>query len=131
MIEQIRKRRRAGLSFRELGREFGISHETARKHAGDIEVKRPEKELHECEVCGNEFWAYKSERRRACSYKCAGILRGCPVAVLNSEGQVMRAFNSITEASEETGISKISIGLASDEKDKRYKKAGGYKWIRL
>jgi hypothetical protein len=131
MIEQIREKRKAGASFRALGREFGISHETARKHAGDIKIERPEKELQKCEICGAKFWAYKSQKRKTCSYKCAGIIKGRPVAVLNNDGKVMKAFNSITEASRYTGIDKKLIGGASDEKDKRHKTAGGYKWIRL
>lgn len=131
MIKELRKRRRAGLSFRKLGREFGISYETARKYARDIKIERPKKELHKCEVCGMEFWAYKTLKKKTCSLKCAGISRGTPVAVLNNDGKIMKAFNSIAEASKEMGLSREVIGFASDENDKRYKTAGGYSWVRL
>ena len=131
MIEQLRERRRAGLSFRKLGREFDISYETARKYAGDIKVERPKEELHKCEVCGMEFWAYKVVNKKTCSNSCAGISRGTPVAVLNNDGKVMKAFNSITEASKEMGLSREVIGFASDEENMIYKTAGGYVFKRI
>ncbi len=133
MIEQLREKRRQGLSFRKLGKMFGVSHETARKIAGDIKTERMEakNELRTCKICGAEFWAYDKTKQSLCSGKCSGISRGCPVAVLNSDGRVMRAFNSVAEASREMGLNRDVIGFASNEEDKRHKTAGGYKWIRL
>jgi len=133
MIEKLREKRREGLSLREIGKLFNISHETVRSHTMGIEWRK-KKIPKICGVCGSTFWIHTLGREKYCSPECGLSVVKIPVAKLNDKGKIIKTFKSINDAARETKIHISLITKVSNSKNKiykSYKTAGGFKWIRL
>lgn len=84
-----------------------------------------------CSVCGKEFTPKPTHRQRAkvCSEKCKRINdsknHSVPVEQLSHSGEVIRVWNSATEAAKALGGERTSIVVCLKG---RGKTALGYKW---
>lgn len=129
---EIRKKRQEGCTLREIGKMFNISHETVRSYTMDIEWKK-KKIPRICGVCGARFWVHTLGRDKYCSPKCGLSVVKIPVAMLNDKGEIIKVFNSISDAARKikTHISVITKASNSKEIYKAYKTARGFMWVRL
>ena len=80
-----------------------------------------------CSKCGHKWWATVYDRTKGghgCQ-ECSRRMRSKAVLQLNDSGDLIREYSSISEASAETGINRVSISSVLRGKTKH---AGGYIW---